>query len=237
MLQGNPTAPQPNQQPLQQPVSPAAPPPSTATAPPPSSMQPVETAYNREQKGGSGRFLWFLIWMITVIIAGVGSVLVYIALQNAGKTGLVMCVYNGNQYTEGESFDATDGCNTCNCENGVVACTEKDCNGTNPSPTPSLSPTEVPVVKSETECTKLDGQWGVFGLLKEEQCNLPAGDAGEQCVDGSECEGECIAEHITLETSEQLPIETTGLCSENLLNFGCHAFVKNGVVDGVICVD
>ena len=33
------------------------------------------------------------------------------------------CVYEGNTYKPGESFPSGDGCNTCTCNNGEVACT------------------------------------------------------------------------------------------------------------------
>ena len=40
----------------------------------------------------------------------------------------VVCDYDGNTYEIGESFPATDGCNTCSCmENGNVACTKMAC--------------------------------------------------------------------------------------------------------------
>jgi hypothetical protein len=37
------------------------------------------------------------------------------------------CEYNGETYTEGDSFPSTDGCNTCICSNGIVSCTEIAC--------------------------------------------------------------------------------------------------------------
>lgn len=38
------------------------------------------------------------------------------------------CTYDGNTYTAGQTFPATDGCNTCTClDDGSVACTEIAC--------------------------------------------------------------------------------------------------------------
>lgn len=37
------------------------------------------------------------------------------------------CEYNGNTYNDGDSFPSSDGCNTCSCSSGAVACTEKAC--------------------------------------------------------------------------------------------------------------
>lgn len=43
---------------------------------------------------------------------------------NTNPTG---CTYDGKTYKDGESFQAKDGCNTCTCNQGRVACTEKAC--------------------------------------------------------------------------------------------------------------
>ena len=37
------------------------------------------------------------------------------------------CSYNGQTYQDGETFPSTDGCNTCECDDGNVGCTEKAC--------------------------------------------------------------------------------------------------------------
>ena len=37
------------------------------------------------------------------------------------------CQYNNKFYRDGASFPSKDGCNTCTCSNGNVACTEKAC--------------------------------------------------------------------------------------------------------------
>ncbi len=54
-------------------------------------------------------------------------------------TGL-SCKYDGKEYKDGESFPATDGCNTCSCQNGRVMCTLRACQacgsrGLSPCPT------------------------------------------------------------------------------------------------------
>lgn len=38
-----------------------------------------------------------------------------------------VCHYNGHTYEPGMSFLDKDGCNTCGCENGLVACTLMVC--------------------------------------------------------------------------------------------------------------
>lgn len=40
------------------------------------------------------------------------------------------CEYDGRSYDDGSSFDASDGCNQCSCEDGSVACTQIACQPT-----------------------------------------------------------------------------------------------------------
>jgi hypothetical protein len=39
----------------------------------------------------------------------------------------IPCLYNGVIYSDGDAFPAEDGCNTCTCASGSVACTEAFC--------------------------------------------------------------------------------------------------------------
>lgn len=55
------------------------------------------------------------------------------AVTLAVKSAPATCTYEDQQYTEGDSFGASDGCNTCACDaTGSVACTEMEC-GCNPA--------------------------------------------------------------------------------------------------------
>ena len=39
----------------------------------------------------------------------------------------VQCLYNGMVYSNGDKFISEDGCNSCACNNGMVACTLRAC--------------------------------------------------------------------------------------------------------------
>ncbi len=39
----------------------------------------------------------------------------------------VGCTYEGTNYKNGEGFKDKDGCNSCSCQNGQIACTEMAC--------------------------------------------------------------------------------------------------------------
>jgi hypothetical protein len=88
-------------------------------------------------------------------------------------------------------------------------------------------------------CEALGGHWGRIGLLLEEKCNLPTSDAGEECCDWDDCEGACIAE-LSLEDLDRAPqgvVYTKGRCSAWRIIVGCHAFVEDGKVYGIMCAD
>ena len=75
-------------------------------------------------------FLLGLCITLATIIFGLVSYIVYseYIVQNDTPD---RCPYQGWSYEHGETFDAGDGCNICVCNNGVIACTEKECEDLN----------------------------------------------------------------------------------------------------------
>ncbi|AUX47552.1 uncharacterized protein SOCE26_090740 [Sorangium cellulosum] len=50
------------------------------------------------------------------------------ALAGCGLIGEPTCEYDGVEYSPGDKFPDTDGCNSCYCtEDGDVACTDMQC--------------------------------------------------------------------------------------------------------------
>jgi len=52
--------------------------------------------------------------------------------SSAGSSGSGVakgCLYEGERHKDGASFAASDGCNTCSCDNGAVGCTLIGCGG------------------------------------------------------------------------------------------------------------
>ena len=91
-------------------------------------------------------------------------------------------------------------------------------------------------------CEARGGKWGYVGLLREERCNLPTLDAGKVCSNQNECEGACLADLSKEEqdrvTKQKEIIETKGECTSWLLTIGsCDAYVEDGKVDSILCVD
>lgn len=58
-----------------------------------------------------------------------GSLLAASLLGAACSTPGAPCSYGGKSYSSGQSFPSLDGCNSCSCLNGAVACTERACAG------------------------------------------------------------------------------------------------------------
>lgn len=50
-----------------------------------------------------------------------------VGISGKGRCGGRTCSYDGKTYNDGDTFKSTDGCNTCTCTNGAVACTKKAC--------------------------------------------------------------------------------------------------------------
>lgn len=85
-------------------------------------------------------------------------------------------------------------------------------------------------IDNQEDCEAANGVWRVHGIRPEESCNIRATDAGEECCDRAQCEGEC------LDCADDTC--TVGTCSELRAFFGCAQFWTNGEIEEVtICVD
>jgi len=80
-------------------------------------MKEIEKKYSKLQA--------VIITLATVII-GLASYIYYISNTNK-ELANQRCEYNGWAYADGESFPASDDCNTCICSDGEVVCTEIVC--------------------------------------------------------------------------------------------------------------
>ena len=90
-----------------------------------------------------------------------------------------------------------------------------------------------PIVKSETECLALNGEWGSQGISHIARCRVPTSDAGEPCRDHSECQSFCIAPSGVKPGSR-----TIGTCYKWFMRIGsCNSYVADGRAEWLICVD
>lgn len=95
------------------------------------------------------------------------------------------------------------------------------------------------IPKDKESCEAQGGKWGNIGLSPEDVCNLPTSDAGKECSDSDECEGSCIAELSKRDWDKAVygVVYTKGKCTAWKITVGCHAFVEDGKVEGILCVD
>lgn len=86
---------------------------------------------------------------------------------------------------------------------------------------------------SEPSCIAKGGQWQRVGRIQQLSCVLPTSDAGKACTDASQCEMLCLATG-----SDVVPgTAVTGQCSASTNIFGCKTRVKDGKVEGTLCID
>jgi hypothetical protein len=99
----------------------------------------------------------------------------------------------------------------------------------------------IPYPADKESCESAGGHWGPVGLSPAEVCIMPTTDAGKECSDSSECQSACVAdlsaeEYNTL-VKDRITIHTTGRCTSSTASVGCMAYVEDGVVLGIHCVD
>ncbi len=100
-----------------------------------------------------------------------------------------------------------------------------------------MSNTEPDILNSKQECETKGGSYIIGGHGIYRCYGIPTADGGKTCSDGSDCEGECVAELTddeSLSLQEQ-PLKKEGRCSDVLDPSGY--FVDDGLVRGYFIVD
>ncbi|WP_370237620.1 MULTISPECIES: hypothetical protein [Henriciella] len=82
-------------------------------------------------------------------------------------------------------------------------------------------------------CEAVGGEVQKAGLLGAEHCIQSLPDDGKVCTDSSDCVGRCMVSGESVEVGA----ETVGQCAATDNPFGCFQLVKDGVADGMLCVD
>lgn len=177
------------------------------------------------------KIILILIGAIVIIVAGFSIALLWPSLIQKNELNKPI----GGEKDEHGCLIAA-GYSWCEAKQKCLRVWEEGCGITNQP----ASRENVPQDKETCEAKK--GQWGRSGLTLREQCNLPTSDAGKTCRNQEECEGTCIAD-LSQEEQDRIInqkeiIETNGRCTSWLLMAGtCEGYVKDGKVDGILCVD
>jgi len=89
---------------------------------------------------------------------------------------------------------------------------------------------------TQKSCEEAGGVWGPWNIGQErncyehgEACNFQTTDYGRSCLDGSECEGECIRELYSLEEERR--------CSEFTGISGCYRVFGDDGKERIDCPD
>jgi hypothetical protein len=86
-----------------------------------------------------------------------------------------------------------------------------------------------PTPTNETDCNDASGEWGLFGLYRIPECNLPTPDVGTVCTDSTQCISVCVSELAT---------GSSGTCyGWTIVRGTCLNYVDDGNVSGTLCVD
>jgi hypothetical protein len=78
-----------------------------------------------EVKKKENSFLLGLSITLGTILVGLISYIFF--TSNLPSKNEERCEYAGWAYAHGETFDSTDNCNVCVCNNGITVCTEMVC--------------------------------------------------------------------------------------------------------------
>jgi hypothetical protein len=97
------------------------------------------------------------------------------------------CSYGGKSYAAGETFRATDGCNSCSCDlRGGVACTLMGCTPPVDAGAPDAGPA---ACRSDSDCASGAG-FVCVGPYQPFRCGpVLSGTVGQTCSDDANCTG------------------------------------------------
>ena len=87
----------------------------------------------------------------------------------------------------------------------------------------------------QASCEARGGSWTRQGRLQAYMCVSSYADAGKQCTDGDQCEGDCRLPDGRRAGINDGPV--TGVCQANSVPFGCFTRVEDGRPAATLCVD
>lgn len=85
------------------------------------------------------------------------------------------------------------------------------------------------------DCEAKGGTIQYAGLAGNEICVIPYKDAGKDCTDKADCEGECWVGNGGSKPGPDGVVH--GECQPANVHFGCHAEIKAGKAGPEICID
>jgi len=124
------------------------------------------------------------------------------------------CELNDQKYSIGQTFSATDGCNTCTCgEDLTISCTEKTCD---------LTPTQSATVSASPSASTLRSQVEDWKTYTKSSTNLSWGKCGDSEIEISKT----IKDTISKETAYFKEIDNYKIYYTPKLNFTAEDLKK-----------
>jgi hypothetical protein len=118
----------------------------------------------------------------------------------------------------------------------VAGCSSDPGSSAFPLPDPPVLPSNddpPPRPQTKQACDACGGIWTVHGILPSESCICPTIDAGEDCVDGRQCVGQCLvndrSEFQVMERTDPPRGFYVGTCSPYDTTFGCHRVIPHDI--------
>lgn len=71
--------------------------------------------------------IYWVTLMVMLVVGFLGGYLIREIAPTVGRMISYSCTHEGKTYKSGASFPAGDGCNSCSCQNGGIACTLMAC--------------------------------------------------------------------------------------------------------------
>ena len=100
----------------------------------------------------------------------------------------------------------------------------------NHSPPPPPAP---PRPQTKEACDQCNGLWGVHGFVPTESCICATSDAGQRCLDGNACIGQCLVDETlgfkAMDSATPPRGFYEGTCSAYDTTFGCHLVIPRDV--------
>ena len=86
----------------------------------------------------------------------------------------------------------------------------------------------------QASCEAEGGNWTRQGRLQSYMCVTSYVDAGKQCTDGDQCQGDCVVEG---NSGLQPGASAAGICQVDSNRFGCRTTVDDGKAGATLCID
>ncbi|MGZ9099490.1 MAG: hypothetical protein ACXW3O_07290 [Brevundimonas sp.] len=84
-------------------------------------------------------------------------------------------------------------------------------------------------------CAARGGKMLPQGRMQTLRCVVSYVDAGRQCRDGDDCQGDCRIDDVA--GAPAAGVAAVGRCQASSSRFGCYTTVEGGKAEATICVD